>query len=72
MLTYFETATGLKFVINTDRNALAVHDLLKQIYSQVYVETIVKNPLVKEGEEIKSELFKSQIDDVVQKHASFL
>lgn len=34
-LHYFETPTGLKFVLNTDVNAHDVRDLLQKLYSQV-------------------------------------
>lgn len=35
--------------------------LLKQFYKDVYVELIVKNPVIKPGEEIKSDLFREQV-----------
>lgn len=34
-LHYFETPTGLKFILNTDVNAQNVRELLYQIYRQV-------------------------------------
>lgn len=34
-MTFFETPTGLKFVMNTDRTAPAVYELLRQIYADV-------------------------------------
>jgi hypothetical protein len=34
-LHYFESPSGLKFVINTDNQAMNVKELLQQLYSQV-------------------------------------
>ena len=34
-LHYFETPTGVKFVLNTDVNAHDVRDILQRLYSQV-------------------------------------
>ncbi|VDO93701.1 unnamed protein product [Soboliphyme baturini] len=34
-LSYFETATSLKFVLNSDLTVNGIHDLLRQIYAEV-------------------------------------
>lgn len=65
-LNYLETPTGLKFILNTDLNAQNVRELLQQIYSQIYVEYVVKNPLVNLEEAIKSELFKQKLDAFIK------
>ncbi|XP_022901605.1 trafficking protein particle complex subunit 1 [Onthophagus taurus] len=65
-LHYLETPSGLKFVINTDNGAQGVKEILQQIYNQVFVEYVVKNPLVKMNEPIESELFKSKLDVFVK------
>jgi len=70
-LHYFETPTGLKLVMNTGCNAGAIHELLRQIHSQVYVETISKNPTIANGNTIESDLFFVKLDDLVCKHSSF-
>jgi len=44
-LHLYETATGLKFVLLTDLNVGNIRDNLQTIYSQIYVEYVVKNPL---------------------------
>ncbi|KAF9341731.1 TRAPP subunit bet5 [Linnemannia elongata] len=44
-LHYYETLTGLKFVINSDPNVESLQQALRQIYTQIYVELVVKNPL---------------------------
>ncbi|RUS26301.1 hypothetical protein BC938DRAFT_470950 [Jimgerdemannia flammicorona] len=46
-LHYYETPTGLKFVINTDPHTESLRPVLRQIYSQMYVEYVVRNPLMR-------------------------
>ncbi len=65
-LHFFETATGLKFVLNTDTNVGSLNDVMYHIYSNIYVEYISRNPLCKAGEWIKSELFCSELDTYVR------
>lgn len=65
-LHYFETPTGLKFVMNTDTSVDSMQTALWHIYSKLYVEHVVRNPLYKMGEWINSELFESQLDAYVQ------
>ncbi|XP_018570769.1 trafficking protein particle complex subunit 1 [Anoplophora glabripennis] len=61
-LHFLETPAGLKFILNTDINSQGVRDILQQIYSQVYVEYVVKNPLCSLSQPIESDLFKSTLD----------
>ncbi|BES92669.1 unnamed protein product [Nesidiocoris tenuis] len=65
-LHHLETPTGLKFVLNTDVNANEVRELINKIYSQVYIEYVVKNPVCKLDEPIKSELFRNKLDELVK------
>ena len=65
-LHFYETPTGLKFALNTDTNVGNLQDVLWHIYSKVYVEYVVKNPLCQPGEWIKSELFATELDSYVQ------
>lgn len=65
-LHFFETPTGLKFVLNTDKDSQGVREALSNIYSKIYVEYVVRNPLCKPGEAINSELFSSQLDNYIQ------
>ncbi|ORX44756.1 snare-like protein [Hesseltinella vesiculosa] len=46
-LHYYETPTGLKFVLNTDPQTEGMKAVLKQIYVQLYVEFVVKNGLMR-------------------------
>ena len=65
-LHFFETPTGLKFVLNTDKDSVGVREVLNNIYSKIYVEYVVRNPLCKPGACIDSELFTKQLDSYVQ------
>lgn len=67
-LHYFESPTGLRFVLTTsnDFKGVDVSNCLREIYDSVYVEYVVKNPLYKRGSEIKSELFLTKLGDYVQ------
>lgn len=65
-LHFFETATGLKFVLNTDISVGNLSEALWHIYSKIYVEYVVKNPLCKPGEWITSDLFSSELDSYIQ------
>lgn len=67
-LHYYETPSGLKFVLNTDVNAQNVRELLQQIYSQVYVEYVVKNPVCNLKEPIRSELFQTKLDAFIKQN----
>uniref|UniRef100_A0A0N5AKL4 Trafficking protein particle complex subunit n=1 Tax=Syphacia muris TaxID=451379 RepID=A0A0N5AKL4_9BILA len=69
-MNYLETATGIKMVLNTDPAASGVPELMRQIY-QIYLETVVRNPLINPSDEIKSELFDNRLDGMIQAHHSF-
>lgn len=70
-LNYMETPSGLKFVLNTDNSAQNVRNLLNQLYSQIYIEYVVKNPLCQLNEPIKSEIFKLKLDELVKSAPCF-
>ncbi|CAJ0751492.1 12271_t:CDS:10, partial [Entrophospora sp. SA101] len=69
-LHYYETPTGLKFVINTDTNADSLRPVLRQIYVNFYVEYVVKNPLSPaehpHGEGVNNEYFKAAVDKFIK------
>lgn len=71
-LHYYETPSGLKFILNTDVNAQGVRTLLQQIYSDIYVEYVVKNPVLKLTDSIKSDLFKSKLDAFIKQSPVYL
>lgn len=70
-MNYFETSTSLKFVLNTDPDAVGVDDLLHDIYV-TYVKTVVKNPLsCVDDDNVESELFYSKLDSIVKGHPCY-
>ncbi|KAG8186914.1 hypothetical protein JTE90_022881 [Oedothorax gibbosus] len=70
-LNFYETGSGLKLIMNTDVNATNVRELLQKIYREVYVEYVVKNPEVKLGKEITSEVFQVKLDKLVRSFPIF-
>jgi len=65
-LHFFETPSGLKFIMNTDLNVGSMKDVLLQIFSSLYVDYVVKNPLCELDKPITSELFKAKLDEFVK------
>lgn len=67
-LHYFETPTGLRFVLTTSPDAhqtdLVRH--LREIYADVYVEYVTKNPLARRGAPIRSPLFLSKLETYIR------
>ena len=64
-LHFYETASKLKFVLNTDLQAdtTRVCDILKEIYSGYYVQYVVKNPFCDpKGVSIESSLFTKKLN----------
>ncbi len=64
-LHYYETATGLRFVLLTDLAAGDMRDVLRHIYAALYVGILVKNPLWKPDETITDPSFVSQLDGYI-------
>ena len=64
-LHFFESLSGLKFVLNTDINLKGVRELLKEIY-KLYVEYAVRNPFFTPGSPINSDLFQAKLDDFIK------
>nr|XP_057922190.1 trafficking protein particle complex subunit 1 isoform X1 [Doryrhamphus excisus] len=65
-LHYFETPSGLKFVMNTDLAVNNARDALQHIYSNLYVENIVKNPTCVLGDSLDSDLFSTRLDAFIR------
>lgn len=61
-LHYFETATGLRFVLTTDLAATDMREALRHIYSQIFVECLTKNPLYTPGDPISCPLFTQTLE----------
>ncbi|CAL1532697.1 unnamed protein product [Lymnaea stagnalis] len=70
-LHFFETPSGLKLIMNTDLSVGNMKDVLHQIFSSLYVEYVVKNPLCELDKPITSELFKNKLDEYVRSLSQF-
>ncbi|XP_070001059.1 trafficking protein particle complex subunit 1 [Penaeus vannamei] len=70
-LNLYETPSRLKFILNTDIHAQGIKELLQQIYTQVYVEYVVYNPLCSLKKPIESELFAAKLDEVVKQSPAY-
>ena len=65
-LNFYETPSGLKLVMNTDLSVGNIRDVLHQIYRNIYVEYVVRNPVCDLDKPITSELFQTKIDEFVR------
>ncbi|KAI2470603.1 snare-like protein [Annulohypoxylon bovei var. microspora] len=69
-LHYYETPTNLRFAMLTEPGALSMRNVLHQIYINLWVEYVVKNPLSpvehKGGEGVKNEMFEMGLDKFVR------
>lgn len=67
-LHYFETPTGLRFVLttSTDFGGVDVSKHLSEVYATVFVEYVVKNPLYHRGDPICSDMFLSKLDTYIR------
>lgn len=68
---FLESPSGLKFVLNTspDQDSGAMHEVLKAIYSQVYVECVAKNPLYVPNSKFDSDTVTEQLNTFMKKRA---
>ncbi|KAK2765941.1 TRAPP subunit bet5 [Arachnomyces sp. PD_36] len=68
-LHYYETPTNIKFVMLTDIKASSMRVALQQIYVNLYVEYVVKNPLSPAehpgGLGVDNELFEESLEQFV-------
>ncbi|KAI1384686.1 snare-like protein [Hypoxylon trugodes] len=69
-LHYYETPTNLRFALLTEPGALSMRNVLHQIYINLWVEYVVKNPLSpvehKGGEGVRNEMFEMGLDKFVR------
>mmetsp|Transcript_18119 Transcript_18119/g.57901 ORF Transcript_18119/g.57901 Transcript_18119/m.57901 type:complete len:113 (+) Transcript_18119:195-533(+) len=61
-LHYFETASGLRFVLCTGLAAGDLRETLRRLYADIYVETLTKNPLHRLDEPITCKSFEQAVD----------
>ena len=62
-LHYFETATGLLMTLTTDVNAGDLRAVMRHVYSNIYVEHVVKNPGLAPSEVFESAAFDQALDE---------
>ncbi|KAJ3034169.1 Trafficking protein particle complex subunit 1 [Rhizophlyctis rosea] len=65
-LNYFETPTGLKFVMNTDPTMEGMREALRLVYANIYIDYVVKNPLAKTEGQIDNDLFKTALQKFIR------
>ncbi|CAN8096314.1 unnamed protein product [Discula destructiva] len=69
-LHYYETPTNLRFVMLTDTATMSMRNVLHQVYINLWVEYVVKNPLApvehKGGEGVRNELFELGLDQFIR------
>jgi len=72
-LNFLETASGLKFVLNTDieSSQAEIRELIRSLYASVYVEYAAKNPMSVPGEMITSNLFRTKVDEYIKNSSIF-
>ncbi|KAI1106889.1 snare-like protein [Jackrogersella minutella] len=69
-LHYYETPTNLRFAMLTEPGALSMRNVLHQIYINLWVEYVVKNPLSpvehKGGAGVRNEMFEMGLDKFIR------
>jgi trafficking protein particle complex subunit 1 len=69
-LHYYETASNLRFVMLTETGALSMRNVLHQIYINLWVEYVVKNPLAPVehhgGAGVRNEMFELGLDRFIK------
>lgn len=65
-MNFYETASGIKILLNTDPNVGSIRDTLHEIYKTIFVEYVVKNALCPPDQPITSELFQTKLDDYIR------
>ncbi|XP_054771251.1 trafficking protein particle complex subunit 1-like [Lytechinus pictus] len=65
-LHFFETPSGLKFILNSSLNVGPMREILQHLYSAIYVDLIVRNPLCPLNKPIESMLFKTKLDAYIR------
>eukprot|EP00455_Lapot_gusevi_P037618 TRINITY_DN4222_c0_g1_i2.p1 TRINITY_DN4222_c0_g1~~TRINITY_DN4222_c0_g1_i2.p1 ORF type:complete len:145 (+),score=15.22 TRINITY_DN4222_c0_g1_i2:71-505(+) len=69
-LHYFETLSGLRFVLTTDPTVGNLQELLRSVYA-LYVEYVSKNPLYQVGDSVDCQLFVSKLSEYMRAHPNF-
>ncbi|KAJ2710251.1 Trafficking protein particle complex subunit BET5 [Coemansia spiralis] len=71
---YYESPTGVKFVLNTDVGTTSMQPVLEMIYRNIYVEYVVKNPLFhvdpSVSTPIENDYFRAVLNNYIREVAS--
>jgi len=70
-LHFFETGTGIKFVLTTDPKTNTLGKELRDMYRDFYVKYVVKNPLYTLGTPITCSAFHMAVDQYIKSLPSF-
>ncbi|KAJ1921338.1 TRAPP complex subunit bet5 [Mycoemilia scoparia] len=74
-LNYFESPSGVRFILTTDPHCGSMKSVLEQLYAFIYVEYVIKNPLFvvdpKRSVPIKNDYFKAVVDSYIRSLKAF-
>ena len=70
-LHYYCSPTKYKFILITDPNVGNLTDYLSDLYSKIFVEFVLKNPLHKPFGDIKSYLFDENLEKYITSQTYF-
>ncbi|TMW68836.1 hypothetical protein Poli38472_006304 [Pythium oligandrum] len=70
---HYETPSGLRFILMTDNQAGDLSAVLRHLYSHLYIDYVVNNPLsdVQTSKTINNQLFRAQVKQYIEGLASF-
>ncbi len=64
-LHFFETSSGLRFVLTTDKSVGRLTDTLRQLY-RIYVDDCIKSPVCVSHSPVDHPMFAARIDAAVK------
>jgi hypothetical protein len=70
-LHYFCSPTKYKFVLLTDISVGNISDILRDLYTKVFIEYAIKNPLQRQYERITCHLFAEQLEKFISSQPFF-
>ncbi|CAB3397907.1 unnamed protein product [Caenorhabditis bovis] len=71
-MTFFESPTGVKLILNTDPNASGVRELLQKLYQAWSEVSNSARSLLKTEKEPDANFLKSKVRDIVMKHPCYV
>lgn len=63
---YYETPSGIVFVLTTDPSVGDIRNILQELHKTVWVEYVVKNPLCDWKQPITSHLFREKVSEYIK------